>query len=54
MLTKHVYFENLKDFVDEQLCTVAAKISEKKLISEQNMNQKEKYDKINGWLEAAL
>lgn len=30
MLTKHIYYENLKDFVDEQLCTVAAKISEKK------------------------
>jgi len=31
MLTKHVYYENLKDFVDEQLCQVAAKIGEKKL-----------------------
>lgn len=36
LLTKHVYYENLKDFVDETLCSVAAKISEKKLMTEKN------------------
>jgi hypothetical protein len=30
MLERNKYFENLKDFFDEQLCSVAAKISEKK------------------------
>ena len=30
MLEKNTYYENLKDFVDEQLCAVAGKISEKK------------------------
>ena len=32
MLQKNTYFENLKDFVDEQLCTVASQISWKKAL----------------------
>lgn len=54
MLTKHIYYDNLKDFVDEQLCTVASKISEKKQLAETNKRHREKYDKINGWMEAGL
>ena len=32
MLQKNTYFENLKDFVDEQLCCVASQISWKKAL----------------------
>ena len=39
MLQKNSYFENLKDFVDEQLCVVASKISEKKKL-EKDSHQK--------------
>ena len=35
MLEKNTYYENLKDFVDEQLCAVACKISEKKWLTKQ-------------------
>ena len=54
MLTKHVYYENLKDFVDEQLCSVASKISEKTLVNEKNEQMREKHEKLTGWIEAAL
>ena len=32
MLEKNVYYENFVDVVDEQLCAVASKISEKKAL----------------------
>ena len=46
MLEKNTYYENLKDFVDEQLCAVAGKISEKKWVSDLVGNQRLKHDTL--------
>lgn len=34
MCEKNTYYENLKDFMDEQLCSVAAQIAKKKELTD--------------------